>query len=170
MIKYLYENHMGGFYTTTRELDYEELYCEECGDSDGIVCSYDTDDGIWKNLRTIYENFSLFSYSGTATYILLEAIDALDEDIPEPKTLADFVKYFRNMYDGLSLSDVEVYFSGYYKAWHIVDHKNESYDMWDYNSKIEISLDNPAVDNMIKTSDHEKWKGIDLFYDDEFEE
>lgn len=38
MPKYLYESHMGGYYTTDEEL--EDTYCEECGDSDtclGII-------------------------------------------------------------------------------------------------------------------------------------
>ena len=31
---YIYESHMGGLYTSYEPLDYEDLYCEECGDSD----------------------------------------------------------------------------------------------------------------------------------------
>lgn len=34
---YIYESHMGGFYATTEELDYEWLYCETCGDSDRYI-------------------------------------------------------------------------------------------------------------------------------------
>lgn len=31
---YIYENHMGGFYSSDESLDYEDLYCAQCGDSD----------------------------------------------------------------------------------------------------------------------------------------
>lgn len=34
---YLYENHMGGFYTTDYEQDQDDLYCEQCGDSDRYI-------------------------------------------------------------------------------------------------------------------------------------
>ena len=33
---YIYECHMGGLYTSDEPLDYEDLYCEECGDSDWL--------------------------------------------------------------------------------------------------------------------------------------
>lgn len=44
MIKYVYENHLGGFYTTDEELSYDDLYCDECGDSDGIIGKIDTEE------------------------------------------------------------------------------------------------------------------------------
>lgn len=31
---HVYENHLGGYYTTEHRLTYEEEYCEQCGDSD----------------------------------------------------------------------------------------------------------------------------------------
>lgn len=31
---YIYQNHMGGYYTSTEELDDDFLYCEDCGDCD----------------------------------------------------------------------------------------------------------------------------------------
>lgn len=34
---YIYENHLGGFYTNDRYFSDEELYCEECGDSDYCI-------------------------------------------------------------------------------------------------------------------------------------
>lgn len=37
-IVYIYENHIGGgLYITDEEQDYDELYCETCGDSDTLV-------------------------------------------------------------------------------------------------------------------------------------
>lgn len=34
MSKYIYESHMGGFYATEHPVPLENLYCEQCGDSD----------------------------------------------------------------------------------------------------------------------------------------
>ena len=34
---YLYESHMGGIYASNYEIDYEDLYCEQCGDSDNYI-------------------------------------------------------------------------------------------------------------------------------------
>ena len=34
---YIYESHLSGLYTSTYELDYDELYCEQCGDSDWLI-------------------------------------------------------------------------------------------------------------------------------------
>ena len=34
---YIYEGHMGSLYTSDYPLDYENLYCEQCGDSDWLV-------------------------------------------------------------------------------------------------------------------------------------
>lgn len=31
---YIYESHHGGLYITDEQLDYEDTYCETCGDSD----------------------------------------------------------------------------------------------------------------------------------------
>lgn len=31
---YIYENHLGGYYTSDTMCDHEEMYCEQCGDSD----------------------------------------------------------------------------------------------------------------------------------------
>lgn len=34
---YIYESHMGGLYTSDEPLEYDDLYCEECGDSDRLL-------------------------------------------------------------------------------------------------------------------------------------
>lgn len=39
---YIYESHMGGFFTSDEVLDYEDTYCEECGDSDTFIGCADT--------------------------------------------------------------------------------------------------------------------------------
>ena len=39
---YIYENHMGGLFTSEWELTSEECYCETCGDSDWLIGEADT--------------------------------------------------------------------------------------------------------------------------------
>ena len=54
---YLYENHLGGLYTTTDLLDFDSLYCEQCGDSDSCLGSFSTLAEFWK---LISENECIF--------------------------------------------------------------------------------------------------------------
>lgn len=48
---YIYEGHMGGLYTSDEPLDYEDLYCEQCGDSDWLVGYADTREEAWNLLK-----------------------------------------------------------------------------------------------------------------------
>lgn len=34
---YIYKSHMGGLFVSDDELDYEQTYCETCGDSDWLI-------------------------------------------------------------------------------------------------------------------------------------
>ena len=38
----VYENHMGGIYFSDEVLDFDDLYCEQCGDSDWHLGHADT--------------------------------------------------------------------------------------------------------------------------------
>ena len=48
---YIYESHMGGLYTSDEPLDYEDLYCEECGDSDSLIGYAETREEVWNLLK-----------------------------------------------------------------------------------------------------------------------
>ena len=48
---YIYESHMGGLYTSDEPLDYEDLYCEECGDSDSLLGYAETREDVWNLLK-----------------------------------------------------------------------------------------------------------------------
>ena len=50
-MKYLYENHMGGLYTSDKKLDYNYLYCEQCGDSDRLLGTFTTIGEFWDLIR-----------------------------------------------------------------------------------------------------------------------
>lgn len=48
---YIYESHLGGLYTSDRYLDFDELYCEQCGDSDWLVGYAATREEAWELLK-----------------------------------------------------------------------------------------------------------------------
>ena len=48
---YIYESHLGGLYTSTYKLDYDELYCEQCGDSDWLIGCATTRAEAWELLK-----------------------------------------------------------------------------------------------------------------------
>ena len=41
---YYYENHMGGWYASEIHYDYDDLYCETCGDGDSYIGYYETEE------------------------------------------------------------------------------------------------------------------------------
>lgn len=59
---YIYEDHMGGLYTSDRQLDYEERYCEQCRDSDWLIgCAY-TRQEAWNLLKGNNGTDSFYGY------------------------------------------------------------------------------------------------------------
>lgn len=49
---YIYESHMGeGLYTSMNDLDYDDLYCEQCGDIDHYVGHASTRKEAWELLK-----------------------------------------------------------------------------------------------------------------------
>lgn len=44
---FIYECHMGGFYTSEHKLSFDEIYCEQCGDSDHLIGEADTAKEAW---------------------------------------------------------------------------------------------------------------------------
>src|SRR5574344_2666660 len=48
---YLYESHMGGLYSTQEEQEFEDLYCEQCGDSDDFKGEYETLEEYWNLIK-----------------------------------------------------------------------------------------------------------------------
>jgi DNA-directed RNA polymerase subunit M/transcription elongation factor TFIIS len=50
---YIYEGHLGSLYTSDRELDWDEIYCETCNDSDWLLGYAETKEDAWKILEDI---------------------------------------------------------------------------------------------------------------------
>ena len=47
-MKYLYESHLGGIYVTDKKLSSKSLYCEQCGDSDWFLGTFETIKDFWE--------------------------------------------------------------------------------------------------------------------------
>lgn len=48
---YIYQSHMGSLYTMDDMLDYDDLYCEICGDSDLLIGYAETRGEAWDLLK-----------------------------------------------------------------------------------------------------------------------
>ena len=50
-MKYLYQGHIGGLYTSDEQLDYDSLYCEQFGDSDWFLGTFETIKDFWNLIK-----------------------------------------------------------------------------------------------------------------------
>ena len=67
---YVYESHLGGYYTSDELLDSDWLYCEQCGDSDWCLGWYNT---FKEFLESNADNIDV--NNGWGRYILESLID-----------------------------------------------------------------------------------------------
>ena len=52
---YIYEDHMGGLYTSDRELSYDEVHCETCGDTDWLIGYAETKDHVLQRSQLLFD-------------------------------------------------------------------------------------------------------------------
>lgn len=89
MIKYIYESHLGGLYTTDEEQSYGSLYCDECGDSDSFVGKIDSDNvSIWDFMNLVWDSKDV--ETDVKTFISMYIDMGID---------AELVKAFRDLVD-----------------------------------------------------------------------
>ena len=50
-MKYLYESHIGGLYTSDKPLGRDSLYCSTCGDSDWLIGTFETIKDFWALIK-----------------------------------------------------------------------------------------------------------------------
>jgi len=48
---YIYEGHLGCLYALDEQLDFEDLYCEQCGDSDWLLGNAENREEAWELLK-----------------------------------------------------------------------------------------------------------------------
>lgn len=71
---YLYESHMGGFYTTEDQQSYDDLYCETCGDSDWELGEFETLEEFW---NLISDEVSVNGSGGISLQYILPMVSYL---------------------------------------------------------------------------------------------
>lgn len=89
---YLYEGHLGGLYTTCEILDFEELYCESCGDSDWLLGEFETEQELRELLLYYHEYDGLCDYDIFDEYYTKE--DWKNEKKEILKTVEEQIKEF----------------------------------------------------------------------------
>lgn len=65
---YVYQSHMGGFYVSKELLDYEDLYCETCGDSDWEYGDFNT----FKEFYDVLINDTMYYDKDSKQWLLSE--------------------------------------------------------------------------------------------------
>ena len=50
-MKYLYDSHLGGLYSTDHELSMLALYCDQCGDSDDKIGQFESIADFWSLIK-----------------------------------------------------------------------------------------------------------------------
>lgn len=83
---YFYESHLGGIYTSNKKYSYDDLYCDECGDSDWYIGEYDSWEDYIKDIDAenfIYSLEYLSEESGLSVARILELNPKLGEDFDE---------------------------------------------------------------------------------------
>lgn len=79
-MSYLYENHMGGLYTSDEYMDYEELYCETCGDSDFLLGTFELVSEFWDLIEDMCSFYGSGGYALQYVYpIIVGEFDLPDE-------------------------------------------------------------------------------------------
>lgn len=48
---YIYQSHMSSLFVSDEVLDYEQTYCETCGDSDFLIGYAETREEAWELLK-----------------------------------------------------------------------------------------------------------------------
>lgn len=84
---FLYESHLGGIYIKDYEQDFEDLYCEQCGDYDWEIGEFDS---AIEALKYIAPDISVNESGG---YDLNHVLDVLKyfDDCPDYKTAEKIV-------------------------------------------------------------------------------
>lgn len=52
---WIYESHMGGIYTSDEPLEWEDLYCETCNDSDTLIGTAETEAECERLVKDYFE-------------------------------------------------------------------------------------------------------------------
>lgn len=68
---YVYESHLGGLYVEDGRWDYEDLYCEECGDSDRCLGRFND---IREVIACLAEDINIYGSGGYDLEYVIETL------------------------------------------------------------------------------------------------
>lgn len=86
MSVYVYESHLGGLYTSDDSIPFDDLYCEQCGDSDWEIGAFDTFEDFLKYYAdNIYVDPGDGGYS--LDHVILNVGCAFDDDLTKEEAV-----------------------------------------------------------------------------------
>lgn len=86
---FLYESHLGGFYSTDKPLNNEDLYCETCGDYDWEIGEYENMDDVWCLLK---DKTSIFGTGGFSLDLVCSFITEIPREELEEYSDIDMLR------------------------------------------------------------------------------
>ena len=95
---YIYESHMGGIYFSDYEYDYDELYCETCGDYDLFIGTANTTKEAIGHL-VAYGMINIDDCGGYDLEYILEQMGCFEESITLEEAIEiarEYKEYFDN--------------------------------------------------------------------------
>lgn len=75
----LYESHTGGLYATEEPQELEALYCEQCGDSDREIGTFETVEELWDFIKPSY--FACIGCENTEECDSIDECDKVDANV-----------------------------------------------------------------------------------------
>lgn len=93
---YIYQSHLGGIYTSEYQYDYDDLYCETCGDSDNEIGNFESAVDVLKYMADDIDADD--GHGGWAIDMLLEDLACFD-DVPSLEDAIRIVKENRSEED-----------------------------------------------------------------------
>lgn len=94
---YLYEGHLGSLYLTDYEKNFDDLYCEQCGDSDRFIGKCESSkEALYMLFEDInIENDNEWDFGIWDLNYVLEVLSVFN-DCPDYEEAKEFVKFFQN--------------------------------------------------------------------------
>lgn len=86
MKKYLYESHLGGLYVSDEIRDFADLFCEQCGDSDQLIGTFNTAKEFWDLVKDECDINGSGGYALQYIYpLMVEEFELMDNTVYENK-------------------------------------------------------------------------------------